>query len=71
MRCKTLKIKIYLLIFSYFIFYSPNSLGYPYNYVYADLLSTPAHIVPKWYFLPYLFNFKIKGSVFSPIYKFF
>ncbi len=44
---------IFLLIFSYFIFYAPNFFGEPDNYIPADPLKTPAHIVPEWYFLPF------------------
>lgn len=43
----------YFLIFSYFIFYKPNLLGHPDNYIPANPLVTPAHIVPEWYFLPF------------------
>jgi len=35
------------------VFYSPDYLGHPINYVEADPLSTPAHIVPEWYYLPF------------------
>eukprot|EP00899_Mesostigma_viride_P017011 jgi/Mesvir1/25310/Mv20376-RA.1 len=38
---------IYLLIFAYFIFYKPNLLGHPDNYIPANPLVTPAHIVPE------------------------
>jgi ubiquinol-cytochrome c reductase cytochrome b subunit len=38
--------------FSIFIFYAPNVLGHPDNYIPANPMSTPAHIVPEWYFLP-------------------
>ena len=31
----------------------PNMLGHPDNYIEADPLVTPAHIVPEWYFLPF------------------
>ena len=31
----------------------PNFLGHPDNYIPADSLKTPAHIVPEWYFLPF------------------
>ncbi|MEM9310006.1 MAG: cytochrome b, partial [Pseudomonadota bacterium] len=31
----------------------PNVLGHPDNYIEANPLSTPAHIVPEWYFLPF------------------
>ena len=34
-------------------FYAPNYLGHPDNYVKANPLVTPAHIVPEWYFLPF------------------
>ncbi len=44
---------IFLLIFAGFIFFQPNLLGHPDNYVQANPLSTPAHIVPEWYFLPF------------------
>jgi ubiquinol-cytochrome c reductase cytochrome b subunit len=33
--------------------YMPNYLGHPDNYVEANPLRTPAHIVPEWYFLPF------------------
>lgn len=44
---------IYFIIFSYFMFYQPNYLGHPDNYIPANPLVTPAHIVPEWYFLPF------------------
>ncbi|NNE57643.1 MAG: cytochrome b/b6 [Hellea sp.] len=44
---------IFLLIFAYFLFYYPDSLGHADNYIEADALETPAHIVPEWYFLPF------------------
>jgi ubiquinol-cytochrome c reductase cytochrome b subunit len=42
-----------LIIFSAFVFFAPNVLGHPDNYIEANPLSTPAHIVPEWYFLPF------------------
>ncbi|SFR85091.1 cytochrome b [Sphingomonas jatrophae] len=42
-----------LLVFSLFLFFMPNALGHPDNYIPANPLSTPAHIVPEWYFLPF------------------
>jgi len=33
--------------------HAPNALGHPDNYINADGLVTPAHIVPEWYFLPF------------------
>ncbi|TPG15393.1 cytochrome b [Sphingomonas oligophenolica] len=44
---------VFLLIFAALIFFSPNLLGHPDNYIEANPLSTPAHIVPEWYFLPF------------------
>ncbi|KAI3664525.1 hypothetical protein L1987_89726 [Smallanthus sonchifolius] len=37
---------------SIFIFYAPNVLGHPDNYIPANPMPTPPHIVPEWYFLP-------------------
>ena len=44
---------ILLLIFFIFIFYYPNTLGHPDNYIEANPMKTPLHIVPEWYFLPF------------------
>jgi len=43
----------FLFFFCVFIFYFPNLLGHPDNYIPADPMQTPPHIVPEWYFLPY------------------
>jgi len=43
----------FLFFFSLILFYAPNSLGHPDNYIMANPMSTPAHIVPEWYFLPF------------------
>jgi ubiquinol-cytochrome c reductase cytochrome b subunit len=42
----------FAIFFSVFVFYAPNVLGHPDNYIPANPMSTPAHIVPEWYFLP-------------------
>jgi ubiquinol-cytochrome c reductase cytochrome b subunit len=44
---------VFFLIFAYFVFFAPNYLGHPDNYIPADPMVTPAHIVPEWYFLPF------------------
>jgi len=44
---------VFFIFFAYFVFYMPNFLGHPDNYIPADSLKTPAHIVPEWYFLPF------------------
>ena len=42
----------FAVFFSVFIYFYPNLLGHPDNYIPANPMSTPAHIVPEWYFLP-------------------
>ncbi|AWU96256.1 cytochrome b [Azospirillum ramasamyi] len=44
---------VFLIIFAVFVFFMPNYMGHPDNYIPADPLVTPAHIVPEWYFLPF------------------
>ena len=44
---------VFLIIFFGLVFFAPNFLGHPDNYIPADPLVTPAHIVPEWYFLPF------------------
>lgn len=44
---------VFFLVFFYFLFFAPNSLGHPDNYIQANPLVTPPHIVPEWYFLPF------------------
>ncbi|MEO1950955.1 cytochrome b/b6 [Thioclava sp.] len=44
---------VFLIIYCVFVFFLPNMLGHPDNYIEANPLSTPAHIVPEWYFLPF------------------
>ena len=44
---------LYLIVFSGLVFFAPNALGDPDNYIPANPLVTPAHIVPEWYFLPF------------------
>jgi len=46
-------LSVFLAIFCVFVFFVPNILGHPDNYVPADPLSTPAHIVPEWYLSPF------------------
>lgn len=44
---------VFFLFFSAFVFFAPNYLGEPDNYIVANPLVTPKHIVPEWYFLPF------------------
>jgi len=44
---------VFLFLYFALIIYKPNMFGHPDNYIRADALVTPAHIVPEWYFLPF------------------
>ena len=46
-------IVVFLIVYMAFVFFAPNYMGHPDNYIPADPLVTPAHIVPEWYFLPF------------------
>jgi ubiquinol-cytochrome c reductase cytochrome b/c1 subunit len=46
-------IGVFMLLLSYLVFYAPNLLGEVDNYIPANPLVTPTHIVPEWYFLPF------------------
>ncbi len=46
-------VAVFLIIFAFFLFYLPDALGHADNYIPGDPLTTPAHIVPEWYFLPF------------------
>jgi len=41
----------FCVLFCFFLFFEPNLLGHPDNYLRANAVVTPAHIVPEWYFL--------------------
>src|SRR6202795_1194327 len=44
---------VFLIVYAAFVFFYPNMLGDPANYIPANPLQTPAEIVPEWYFLPF------------------
>ena len=44
---------VFLFIWAAIVFFVPNIFGEPDNYIPADRLVTPPHIVPEWYFLPF------------------
>ncbi|HKH69115.1 MAG TPA: cytochrome b N-terminal domain-containing protein [Reyranella sp.] len=44
---------VFLIIFAGFTFFAPDYMGHPDNYIPANPLVTPEHIVPEWYFLPF------------------
>ena len=44
---------VFMIIFLSFVFFAPNFFGEPDNYIEANSMVTPPHIVPEWYFLPF------------------
>jgi len=42
-----------ILVFSVLVFFHPNWLSHPDNYIPASITVTPSHLVPEWYFLPF------------------
>ncbi|OGS50892.1 MAG: cytochrome B [Erythrobacter sp. RIFCSPHIGHO2_12_FULL_63_10] len=44
---------VIMILFTIMVFFLPNALGHPDNYIEANPMSTPAHIVPEWYFWPF------------------
>ncbi|MEF3365401.1 cytochrome b/b6 [Methylocystis sp. 9N] len=46
-------IGVFLIVYAWLTFFVPNYLGHPDNYIEANPLVTPPHIVPEWYFLPF------------------
>ncbi len=44
---------VYFILFAYFVFFEPDYLNHPDNFIPANPMVTPAHIVPEWYFLPF------------------
>ncbi|HET9161298.1 MAG TPA: cytochrome b N-terminal domain-containing protein [Caulobacteraceae bacterium] len=44
---------VFLLLYASFVFFYPDGLGHSDNYIPANPLMTPTHIVPEWYFLPF------------------
>lgn len=44
---------VFFMVFAVFVFFAPNVMGHADNYIEANPLVTPAHIVPEWYLLPF------------------
>ena len=44
---------VMMVFYMGFVFFAPDFFGETINYVKADPMQTPPHIVPEWYFLPY------------------
>ncbi len=46
-------IGVFMMVYMAFVFWAPNFFGEPDNYIPANPMATPAHIVPEWYYLPF------------------
>jgi ubiquinol-cytochrome c reductase cytochrome b subunit len=46
-------VTLFLILYAAFVFFAPDALGHADNYIPANPLVTPTHIVPEWYFLPF------------------
>lgn len=46
-------VAVLLIVYCFFVFWAPNFFGEPDNYIEANSLQTPSHILPEWYFLPF------------------
>jgi quinol-cytochrome oxidoreductase complex cytochrome b subunit len=44
---------VFMIVYLGFVFFAPDFFGEPDNYIKANPMQTPPHIVPEWYFLPY------------------
>nr|YP_008474868.1 apocytochrome b [Meyerozyma guilliermondii]AGS44076.1 apocytochrome b [Meyerozyma guilliermondii] len=44
---------VFIIIFSLFVFFSPNTMGHSDNYIPGNPMVTPPSIVPEWYLLPF------------------
>ncbi len=49
----TFGLAVFFIFYAAIVFFAPNVFGEPDNYIPANPLSTPAHIVPEWYLLPF------------------
>ena len=60
---------MFCILFGVLLFYAPNWLGHTDNYIPANPLQTPPHIVPEWYFLPFyaILRSTIYEQLFTPL----
>jgi quinol-cytochrome oxidoreductase complex cytochrome b subunit len=49
----TFGLSAFMIVYLAFVFFAPDFFGEPDNYIKANPMQTPPHIVPEWYFLPY------------------
>lgn len=70
-----LAVLVFCIPFAWLAFFAPDLLGHPDNYIQANPLVTPPHIVPEWYFLPFYailraidFNFILDSKLLGVIF---
>ena len=66
---------VFCIPFAWFAFFAPDIFGHADNYIQANPLVTPPHIVPEWYFLPFYailraidFNFILDSKLLGVIF---
>ncbi len=59
----------FLIVFAWFVFVMPDYLGHADNFVPANPLVTPPHIVPEWVFVPWLDTSRVRSAKYRPYYK--
>jgi ubiquinol-cytochrome c reductase cytochrome b subunit len=66
---------VFCIPFAWFAFFAPDIFGHADNYIQANPLVTPSHIVPEWYFLPFYailraidFNFVLDSKLLGVIF---
>ena len=57
---------VFLLVYAACVFYFPNSFTAVENFVPANPMQTPPHIVPEWYFLPFSMLRAVPDILFIP-----
>lgn len=60
-------ISVFLIFFAWFLFFMPDYMGHPDNYIAGDTMTTSPHIVPEWYFLPFYAMLRAITFDFGPI----
>jgi quinol-cytochrome oxidoreductase complex cytochrome b subunit len=57
---------VFMVLYAALVFYAPNYMGDPDNYIPANPMATPPHIVPEWYFLPFYAILRAVGDLVIP-----
>ncbi|EJF89204.1 cytochrome b [Bartonella tamiae] len=60
-------LSVFLIFFAWFLFFMPDYMGHPDNYIVGDTMTTSTHVVPEWYFLPFYAMLRAITADFGPI----